>query len=86
MRADEPVVTEVAVCFAPAADVFVVRYVVRWRNAEGAVVTGTFRSALTRFELIRESGGPELADWLVAHPYFWWRMPMRTRVEEGYAA
>jgi hypothetical protein len=80
------VVTSVAVCYAPAQGVFVLRYAVRWRDEGGVPVCETYRAPLSRRELIDTFSGPELADWLMAHPGHWWRMPMAERREEGSAA
>ena len=83
MVAPEVVVTEVAVCFAPDAGWFVVREVVRVATAQGEIITEIVSSPLSRRQLEADTGGPELADFLMEHPGSWWRVPLSTRVKEG---
>ena len=77
------VVTEIAVCFVPSANWFVVRAVVRIATAEGDVVTDIVSSPLSRRQFDADTGGPELAEFLMAHPGSWWRVPKATDAEEG---
>ena len=86
VRVPEPVVTELAVCFLSQEQRFVVRYTVRWPTPTGEIGTESVCYPLTRQQLTIHSGGPELADQLMDHPDYWWRMPLPTRPEEGYAA
>jgi hypothetical protein len=81
----EPVITGEAMCFAPADGLFVLRYAVQWRAEDGILVSRTFHAPLSRRELIAASGGTELADWLMARPGRWWRLPA-SDTKEGYAA
>jgi hypothetical protein len=80
-----PVITDVAVCFAAADDAFVLRYVVRWHDEGGIPIAAVFRTPLSLRELIAETGGSDLADWLLAHPGRWWHLPA-AGTKEGDAA
>lgn len=80
-----PVVTALGVCYAPAMRRFVVRYTARWPSPTGEMMTGTTRYPVTRRQLIRDSGGPELGDFLMAHPGLFWRMPLPVGAEEDHA-
>ena len=75
---------EVAVCFVPDAGWFAVRGTVRVTTAHGESITHIVSSPLTRQQLEAESDGPELADFLMAHPGFWWRLPLPYTVAEGH--
>jgi len=79
----EVVLVEVAVCFAPLAGWFAVRGTVRITAARGESITDIVSSPLSRRQLEAESDGPELADFLVAHPGSWWRLPLPGIVAEG---
>jgi len=76
--------TEVAVCFVAAGQRFVVRYRLRVRSTPCESHADLLSSPLTRAQLEAESDGPELADFLIAHPGFWWRLPLPHQVEEGH--
>lgn len=84
MVAPEVVVTEVAVCFDVAAQWFVVRCRARAHESNGEARFETLASPLSRRQLEAESGGPELASFLMEHPGSWWRMPVSQRIEEGH--
>jgi len=77
------VLTGVAVCFVPDAGWFAVRATVRVTAAHGERRIDTLSSPLTRQQLEAESDGPELADFLMAHPGSWWRLPLPGTVAEG---
>jgi len=79
----EVVLVEVAVCFAPVAGWFAVRGTVRVITARGESITDIVSSPLTRRQLEAESDGPELADFLMAHPGSWWHLPQPNPIEEG---
>jgi len=81
--APEVVLTGVAVCFVPDAGWFAVRGTVCITAACGELHTDTISSRLTRRQLEAESDGPELADFLVAHPRCWWRLPLSRSLTEG---
>lgn len=78
------VVTEVAVCFDAAAHWFVVRCRVRVEVPYGEPHFETMSSPLSRRRLEVESGGSELAEFLMEHPWYWWRIPVSQRIEEGH--
>ncbi len=78
------VLTEVAVCFVATAQRFVVRHRVRVRSTPGESHADLLSSPLTRPQLEAASDGPELAAFLIAHPGFWWRLPLPHQVEEGH--
>jgi len=81
--APEVVLTGVAVCFLPLAGWFAVRSTVRVTTAQGESITDIVSSPLTRRQLEAESDGPELAEFLMAHPGSWWHLPLPDPIEEG---
>jgi len=81
--APEVVLTGVAVCFVPLAGWFVVQGTVRVITARGESITDIVSSPLTRRQLEAESDGPELAEFLMAYPGRWWRLPLPGTVAEG---
>ena len=78
------VLTGMAVCFVPDARWFAVRGAVRVTTVQGESITDIVSAPLTRRQLEAESDGPELADFLMAHPGFWWRLPLPYTVAEGH--
>lgn len=75
---------EVAVCFAPLAEWFAVRGTIRVTTVQGESITDIVSSPLSRRQLEAESDGPDLADFLVAHPGSWWRLPLSRSITEGH--
>ena len=84
MVAPEVVLTGMAVCFVPDAGWFAVRGTVCITTAHGERRTDTLSCPLTCRQLEAESDGPELAEFLMAHPGCWWRLPLPGSVAEGH--